>query len=229
MPFDILVVEDDEDINRLLCTLLQKRGYRTQAAFSGSEAKLLLTMKEYDLVLLDLMLPGITGEALITEIRGRSAVPVIVISAKTEVTGKIQMLQCGADDYMTKPFHKEEVMARVEAQLRRYKAVHGEEQAAVKPLLYNELVVDLASRTAKVKGELLPLTGKEFDLLAILARSPGKVFTREELYQAVWKERYAVEDNAINVHVSHLRNKLSKIDSDRVYIETVWGIGFKMA
>ncbi|AIQ11245.1 response regulator transcription factor [Paenibacillus durus] len=228
MRFSILVVEDDADINRLLCTLLNKQGYRTESAFSGSEAKLLLSMQGYDLVVLDLMLPGMSGEELIKDIRSHSFVPVIVISAKTATKGKIETLKNGADDYITKPFDKEEVLARIEAQLRRYKDFSAAEQI-VKPLVYQDLVLDIASRTAKVADKPMTLTSKEFELLVILVRSPGKVFTREDLYQAVWHERHAVEDNTINVHISNLRSKLSKNAPGQTYIETVWGIGFKMA
>ncbi|OBZ14935.1 DNA-binding response regulator [Bacillus sp. FJAT-27264] len=227
MSFSILVVEDDADINRLLCTFLGKKGYLTEAAFSGSEAKLLLSMRSYDLILLDLMLPGMSGEELIKELRGYSYVPIIVISAKGRMKDKIDMLKCGADDYITKPFDKEEVLARVEAQLRRYKDFSTPEQTSER-LVYQHLILDIYSRTAQVAGMPLSLTTKEFELLAILVRSPGKVFTREDLYQAVWHEKYAIEDNTINVHMSNLRSKLSKNNPDQTYIETVWGIGFKL-
>ncbi|UNK15863.1 response regulator transcription factor [Paenibacillus sp. N3/727] len=227
MPFNILVVEDDVDINRLLGTLLNKQGHQTESAFSGSEAKLLLSMRDYDLILLDLMLPGISGEELIKDIRSHSYVPVIIISAKGDMKDKIDLLKSGADDYITKPFDKEEVLARVEAQLRRYKNFSSVEQTA-KQLIYQDLVLDIASRTAKVAGNPMTLTSKEFELLTILLQFPGKVFTREDLYQAVWQEKYAIEDNTINVHMSNLRSKLSKNAPDRSYIETVWGIGFKM-
>ncbi|MUT65226.1 response regulator transcription factor [Paenibacillus sp. NEAU-GSW1] len=231
MPFHILVVEDDADINQLLCILLAKNGYKTEQAFSGSEAKLLLSMKRYDLALLDLMLPGLSGEALIRDIRSSSVMPVIVISAKTETQAKVEALKSGADDYITKPFIKEEVLARIEACLRRCNDFSSAEQAAQAApglLAYQDLVLDLSSRSAAAAGKPLTLTSKEFDILAILVRSPGKVFTREELFQMVWKEKYAVEDNTINVHVSNLRSKLSRSNPDGSYIETVWGIGFKM-
>lgn len=227
MPFNILVVEDDVDINRLLVTFLNKQGHQTESAFSGSEAKLLLSLRDYDLILLDLMLPGISGEELIKDIRSHSYVPVIIISAKGDMKDKIDLLRSGADDYITKPFDKEEVLARVEAQLRRYKNFSSVEQTA-KQLIYQDIVLDITSRTAKVAGNPMSLTSKEFELLTILLRYPGKVFTREDLYQAVWQEKYAIEDNTINVHMSNLRSKLSKNAPDRSYIETVWGIGFKM-
>ncbi|MBP1995058.1 response regulator transcription factor [Paenibacillus eucommiae] len=227
MPLNILVVEDDTDINRLLGTLLGKQGYQTESAFSGSEAKLLLSMREYDLVLLDLMLPGMPGEELMKDIRSHSYVPVIIISAKAETKDKIELLKYGADDYITKPFDKDEVLARVEAQLRRYKTFSLTEQTA-KQLIYQDLVLDITSRTVTLAGNPVSLTSKEFELLTILVRSPGKLFTREDLYQAVWHEKYVIEDNTINVHMSNLRSKLSKNTPDRIYIETVWGIGFKM-
>jgi DNA-binding response OmpR family regulator len=227
MAFNLLVVEDDQDISRLLCTLLHKQGYEAEPAYSGSEARLLLSMKTYDLVLLDLMLPGMSGDQLIKEIRERSFVPIIVISAKTAVKEKVDIIKSGADDYITKPFDKEEVLARVEAQLRRRN--NGGFSIAGDQLSYHNLSLDLAARSAAVNGKPLQLTAKEFELLAILVRSPGKVFTREDLYQAVWNERYVVEDNTINVHISNLRNKLSRLEPERAYIDTVWGIGFKMA
>ncbi|GIP26552.1 DNA-binding response regulator [Paenibacillus sp. J23TS9] len=227
MPFSILVVEDDADINRLLGTLLGKHGHETKSAYSGSEAKLLLSMQEYDLILLDLMLPGMSGEELMKYIRNHSYVPVIIISAKVEMKDRIDLLKCGADDYITKPFDKEEVLARVEAQLRRYKKFSSAEQIA-KQLIYHDLVLDITSRTATVAGIPMSLTSKEFELLTILMRFPSKVFTREDLYQAVWHEKYAIEDNTINVHMSNLRSKISKNAPEQSYIETVWGIGFKM-
>lgn len=227
MSFSILVVEDDADINRLLCTFLGKKGYVTESAFSGSEAKLLSSMRSYDLILLDLMLPGMSGEELTKELRSHSYVPIIVISAKASMKDKINMLKCGADDYITKPFDKEEILARVEAQLRRYKKFITPEQTSER-MVYQDIMMDMNSRTVQVAGKPLSFTSKEFELLAMLVRSPGKVFTREDLYQAVWHEKYAIEDNTINVHMSNLRSKLSKYNPDQTYIETVWGIGFKL-
>jgi Response regulators consisting of a CheY-like receiver domain and a winged-helix DNA-binding domain len=227
MPFTILVVEDDADINQLLCILLTKHGYVAEPAYSGSEAKLLLSMRKYDLIVLDLMLPGISGEALINDIRTRSVVPIIVISAKSDTPGKVEALRSGADDYITKPFVKEEVLARIDACLRRYTKFSSTEQAS-SSLAYRDLILDLTSRSAVAGGKPLALTSKEFEILAILVGSPRRVFTREDLYQTVWKESYAIEDNTINVHISNLRSKLARNNPDAHYIETVWGIGFKM-
>lgn len=223
----ILVVEDDAYINRLLCKIMEDSGYHADAAYSGSEAQLRLSMQVYDLVLLDLMLPGISGEELLKIIRESSYMPVIIISAKTELQEKITLLKSGADDYITKPFEKSEVSARVEAQLRRSKRylVQRSTQAILR---FRDLTLDIDSRAAFIAGKPLSLTAREFDLLAVLVQQPNRVFTREELYRLVWNEKYAVEDNTINVHMSNIRSKLLKIAPDIRYIETVWGIGFKM-
>lgn len=223
----ILIVEDDPYINRLLCKIIEDCGYTVDAAYSGSEAQLRLSMQAYDLVLLDLMLPGISGEELLKIIRESSYMPVIIISAKTELQERITLLKNGADDYITKPFEKAEVSARVEAQLRRSKRYPVQESTQAS-LRFRDLTLDIASRTASAAGKPLFLTAREFDLLTVLVQQPNRVFTREELYQLVWNEKYAVEDNTINVHMSNIRSKLSKTAPDTQYIETVWGIGFKM-
>lgn len=223
----ILIVEDDPYINRLLCKIIEDCGYTVDAAYSGSEAQLRLSMQAYDLVLLDLMLPGISGEELLKIIRESSYMPVIIISAKTELHERITLLKNGADDYITKPFEKAEVSARVEAQLRRSKRYPVQESTQAS-LRFRDLTLDIASRTASAAGKPLFLTAREFDLLTVLVQQPNRVFTREELYQLVWNEKYAVEDNTINVHMSNIRSKLLKTAPDTQYIETVWGIGFKM-
>lgn len=226
----ILVMEDDADINRLLCTILKKNGYLADGAFSGTEGKLRLTMETYDLILLDLMLPGLSGEEFLAEIRGgkESIVPVIVISAKTALSDKVAALSLGADDYVTKPFESAEVLARVEAQLRRFKRFQPQKEKREK-LEYKELSLDPDARTASVLGTPISLTAREFDLLALLIAQPEKVFTREALYARVWGGEYYGEDNTVNVHISNIRAKLAKVSPETEYVKTVWGIGFKMA
>ena len=223
----ILVVEDDEDINRLLCTVLSKNGYTATAAYSGSEAEMRLSMEQsYDLVLLDLMLPGLTGEELLTKIRRDKIMPVIVLSAKGQ-QDKLHVLGLGADDYVTKPFDIEEVLARVEAQLRRYKRFTP--SAGQKLLRYKELVLDPEGVTVTVKGKEIALTAREFSILELLMAYPKKVFTRANLFESVWDDEFLGDDNTINVHISNLRSKIARADPDNTYIKTVWGIGFKMS
>ncbi len=223
---NILVVEDDADINRLLCTILEGAGYACRAAFSGSEALLWVEKYDYDLIILDLMLPGATGEELIARIRRGKTMPIIVASAKVGVSDRVNVLKLGADDFIPKPFDNAEVLARVEAQLRR-----SREFSAPKPdmLSVGPLTLDRDSHTASVDGEELPLTGREFDILALLMDNPRRAFSRAQIYEAVWGEDFLGDENTVNVHVSNLRAKLAKADPDRSYIKTVWGIGFKLA
>ncbi len=221
---NILVVEDDVDINRLLCTILEGAGYTCRAAFSGSEALLWAEKYDYDLILLDLMLPGVTGEELIARIRRGKTMPIIVASAKVGVNDRVNVLKLGADDFIPKPFDNAEVLARVEAQLRRSRQF-GTPKADV--LSAGPLMLDKDSHTVTVNGEELSLTGREFDILALLMENPRRAFSRAQIYETVWGEDFIGDDNTVNVHVSNLRSKLGKIDPERSYIKTVWGIGFK--
>lgn len=223
----ILVVEDDPDINRLLCKILENNGYDVRPAFSGSEAMLWAEKYEYDLVLLDLMLPGLSGEEFIARIRGQRTMPILVLSAKVGVEDRVNVLRLGADDFVPKPFDNNEVLARVEAQLRRYQqfsAGAGEKQV----LRLRDLELDRDAISVTVSGTPVTLTAREFEILALLLSAPNKVFTRAQIYERVWGEEFFGDDNTVNVHVSNLRAKLSKV-SDQEYIKTVWGIGFKMA
>uniref|UniRef100_UPI003FF061F2 response regulator transcription factor n=1 Tax=Candidatus Fimivicinus sp. TaxID=3056640 RepID=UPI003FF061F2 len=223
----ILVVEDDSDINALLCRILSGAGYWSDSAFSGTEAQLRLQMGEYDLLLLDLMLPGLAGEELIAWLRAEKTMPIIVISAKAGLDARVNALRLGADDFIAKPFENEEVLARVEAQLRRYRLFSPAQQSA--RLHIGRLTLDCETLEAKANGNKLSLTAREFAILELLMRYPRRVFTRENLYEQIWGEPYYGEDNTVNVHISNLRAKLHKADPDGEYIKTVWGIGFKMA
>ena len=224
--FHILVVEDDPDINNLLFKIVTDAGYDCRQAFSGSEAALLAEQYTYDLILLDLMLPGLTGEKFIERLRQGKTMPIIVLSAKAGLEDRVNVLKLGADDFIPKPFDNAEVLARVEAQLRRYKKFSGE--AAGETLRLGDLVLDRESVSVTAGGKDITLTAREFEILALLMEHPKKVFTREQIYERVWGEDYMGDDNTVNVHVSNLRSKLSKV-SEREYIKTVWGIGFKMA
>lgn len=228
MPIKILVIEDDADINRILCRYLMKEQYLVTPAYSGTEARLLLKLDTFHLVLLDLMLPGVNGEELITEIRNTSQLPILVISAKTALTDKVTALKSGADDYMTKPFDREEVLARVGALLRR-SMLHNPSEAIKEEPTYHfkQLVLNPDSREVSVMGKPITLTAYEFDILQLLLQYPDKVFTKEQLYQDIWKTGYYGEDNTINVHISNIRKKIKEFDESS-YIKTIWGIGFKM-
>ena len=224
--FHLLVVEDDLDINNLLYKIVSDAGYDCRQAFSGSEAALLAEQYSYDLILLDLMLPGLTGEEFIARLRQGKTMPIIVLSAKAGLEDRVNVLKLGADDFIPKPFDNAEVLARVEAQLRRSREFSAP-RADV--LAVGALTLDRDSHTASLGGEELPLTGREFDILALLMENPRRAFSRAQIYEAVWGEAFLGDENTVNVHVSNLRSKLAKADPDRSYIKTVWGIGFKLA
>ncbi|HIT31872.1 MAG TPA: response regulator transcription factor [Candidatus Enterenecus stercoripullorum] len=222
----ILVVEDDADINRLLCTILEEAGYACRAAFSGSEAMLWAEKYDYDLVLLDLMLPGLTGEEFLARIRTGKTMPIIVLSAKVAVDDRVNALGLGADDYITKPFDNREVLARVEAQLRRSRSFSPGGGGA--ELTWGSLRLSKEDHTVAVDGREVSLTAREFAILALLMEHPKRAFSRAQIYESVWGEEFMGDDNTVNVHVSNLRAKLGKAAPGE-YIKTVWGIGFKMA
>lgn len=226
MQAKILVVEDDEDINRILKRYLEREQYEVVSAFSGTEAKLLLGMNQFDLMLLDLMIPGISGEELIKEVRKDTQLPILVISAKGALEDKVNALKNGADDYMMKPFERDEVIARVEAILRRSLQFAAKANTEKEFVLKN-LILKPVAREVYVIGKLIPLTAYEFDILHLMLQYPDKVFTKEQLYQDIWKAGYYGEDNTINVHMSNIRKKIKEFD-DESYIKTVWGIGFKI-
>lgn len=222
----ILVVEDDPDINNLLYKIVTGAGYDCRQAYSGSEAVLLAEKYSYDLILLDLMLPGLSGEEFIAKLRSGKTMPIIVLSAKAGLEDRVNVLELGADDFIPKPFDNAEVLARVKAQLRRYKKFSaGQEGEAFRR---GDLVLDRESVTVTAAGENVVLTAREFEILALLMAHPKKVFTRQQIYEQVWGEDYMGDDNTVNVHVSNLRSKLAKA-SPTEYIKTVWGIGFKLA
>jgi DNA-binding response OmpR family regulator len=221
----ILVVEDDNDINQLLCNVIKQSGYVPQPAFSGTEAMLYLQQQKWDLVLLDLMLPGMTGEEVLAKIAEQSLAPVMVISAKGEQQTKISTLRIGADDFITKPFDIEEVSARIDSHLRRYKRLQVSEN---KQLTYKELYLDADTKRVLVKKKEILLTAKEYSLLELFLSHPKKVFTKANLFESIWGEEYFGDDNTISVHISNLRSKLSKADSSEEYIETIWGMGYRL-
>ena len=229
MKNKILVIEDDADINTLLKKILERAGYEAETAFSGTEGRLLLKLNTYDLVLLDLMLPGLSGEELLTEIRKTLRMPVIALTAKAGLSDKVNVLGSGADDYITKPFEKQELLARIQAQLRRagdYSAVQADASSPQK-LTCRELELYPESHRVLLRGEEIPLTTHEFLLLQLLMANPQKVFSRENLYQSVWNSDFYGEDNAVSVHISNIRKKLAAL-TDEEYIQTVWGIGYKI-
>ena len=219
----ILVVEDDRNINDLLQMYLKKEGYTVETAFDGGAAVRLFSEKQPDLVLLDLMLPVMDGMTVCREIRKESSVPIIMLTAKGELDDKISGLQQGADDYITKPFEMREVIARVEAVLRR-----GTQEPAPKKqrLEFDKLIIDMDAFELIVDGKKVDAPPKEMELLFHLASSPNRVFSRNQLLDEVWSFDYFGDSRTVDVHVKRLREKLEGV-SDQWSIVTVWKKGYK--
>ena len=228
---NLLIVEDDNAIHQLLIDILESEtSYQYTSAYSGTEALLHLNHKSFDLILLDLMLPGMSGEEVLENIKETYYGGIIVLSAKNEIEDKVELLHIGADDYITKPFHKAELLARMESVLRRYQVdIPTNTHLQKDKINYRDITLCLNEYQAYFKDQKLQLTSTEFKILQVLVESPKEVFTREKLYQLIWDTDSFIEDNAINVHISNLRKKISEFDDSNPYIETVWGIGFKMS
>lgn len=218
----ILIIEDDSAIHSLINETLELHRFKTLSAYSGTEGKLLFEQNQVDLVLLDLMLPGMNGEEFLQEIRHNSGVPVIVISAKNDQHSKLELLTNGADDYITKPFDVKELLARIHIQLRHATKASVSNR---KEIHYKNISVNLETREVKINDQTLRLTGREYAILLLFLENPQKVFSRANIYESVWNEPFFDSDKTINMHISNLRNKLNREDTN--YIKTVWGIGFK--
>ena len=226
MSKKVLIVEDDKEINKILQTFLEQKGYEVWSAFDGHGATGCMAEREYDLILMDLMLPYKSGERLIKELREHSRTPVIVLSAKTMMETRLEVLRLGADDYILKPFDMEEVQVRMEVVLRRSGAAE-EKIMEADVLACGELKYFLTENRVAYGDQEITLTAKEMHLLKLFLENPEKVFTKANLYEAVWNDVYYYEDNTINVHISNLRNKLKKA-TGQDFIETVWGIGYRL-
>ena len=235
----ILIVEDDNDINSMIKTALSKEGYDCVSAFSGTEGLLRLEVDKFDLVILDLMLPGVEGQEVLKQTREKNNIPFIVLSAKDELDTKVDLLTLGANDYMTKPFELKELLARVQVQLRMSSAnsfnsgAAGTQDSKVsdnkgkKTLDYKELSLDLNSKELVVNGNNITLTAQEYKIMELFLKNPGKVFSKNEIYEYAWDDYYMGEDKTIYVHISNIRQKIKKY-TEQEYIETVWGLGFKL-
>lgn len=220
----ILIIEDDTNINNMVSEYLSGNGYACTQAFSGSEGSLRFSMEGFDLILLDLMLPGMTGEELIRMFAGK--VPVIVLSAKNELDSKVELLTAGANDYICKPFDLKELLVRIQVQLRSLPA--SKLPDAQTELHYKDWILDPETREMTAAGQPVELTLHEFRILELLMKHPKKVFTKQLIYEYAWEEEYFVEDKTINVHISNIRSKLKPSGTDS-YIQTVWGMGFKLS
>lgn len=231
MAEKILVVDDEQDIADLLETYLQNENYLVYKYYSAKEALACIENEEMDLAILDIMLPEINGFTLCQKIRKKYTYPIIMLTAKGEETDKITGLTLGADDYVTKPFRPLELIARVKAQLRRYKKytpMQNEKQSS--PILtYKKLTLNTQTYECQLEGKDIALTPTEFSVLRVLLESQGVVVTLEDLFYAVWKdEYYSKNSSTITVHIRHIREKLNDIGEKPQYIKTIWGVGYKI-
>ncbi|GAA2184279.1 response regulator transcription factor [Brooklawnia cerclae] len=218
----VLVVEDNADVNAMLARHLRAEGYDVRQAFDGPGALEGFAAGDVDAVLLDITLPNASGAGLLTAWRRSSQTPVIVVSARDAVWTKVDLLKLGADDYITKPFDLDELTARLEAVMRRARP------AQPRVLSYGRLSVDLESMRVTVDDQDIDLTVTEMRILEALMSVPGRVRTKASIHTEVWDEPYPGDDSAIKTHVSHLRGKLKAADPGTTYIETVWGLGYRM-
>ena len=223
----VLVCDDEKDIVAALKIYLEAEGYHVLTAFNGREALEVFAREPVDLILLDIMMPGMDGITTMSRLREQSNVPVIFLTAKSEDTDKVLGLNVGADDYITKPFNPVEMLARVRSQLRRYLQLGG---SAPKPavLRIGGVALDDNAKTVTLDGDPVALTPKEYDILHFLMQHPGKVFSPAEIYRTVWAELPLNADNALAVHIRHIREKIEINPADPRYIKVVWGKGYKM-
>ncbi|MDA1476931.1 response regulator transcription factor [Bacillus changyiensis] len=225
----VLVVDDDDDIVRLLDINLTNEGYHVLKASDGFEAIRLMETHHVCLLILDIMMPGIDGIEVCRKIREKSSIPIILLSAKDSDTDKVVGLSVGADDYIIKPFSTVELLARVKAQLRRYMFFNQNITNAIdQTIRIRGLEMNEQSRDVSLYGEKLRLTKTEFEILLLLAKTPNRVYTLEEIFESVWKERYFESHNTVMVHIARLREKLNDGIRDDQIIKNVWGVGYKI-
>lgn len=223
----VLFVEDNLEICEMLGGYLTAENFEVDCAYDGEQACQKFDSGTYHIVLLDLMIPKISGMDVMKHIRKSSTIPIIIISAKDTEVDKTLGLGLGADDYITKPFSVVEVLARVKANIRRtteYAAPRQEPEE----LTFRSLKMDLSNHTVTKNGVLLELTAKEFDILKLLLQNPKRVYTKAQIYSLIWNDVYVGDENAVNVHISRLRNKIEDNPRSPEYVITVWGIGYKL-
>ena len=224
----ILIADDDREIVDLIELYLAGEDYEIIKAYDGKECMELLKQHEISLLVLDIMMPHIDGLEVCKNLRETSNIPVILVSAKTAPLDKVQGLSGGADDYITKPFHPLELVARIKAQMRRYTELNPNRGNASREIIIKDLIINIDEHTVQKGDELCQLTPKEFDILLLPAQNRGQVFSSEALFEKVWKEAAFDQDNTIMVHIRKLRDKLGDNARRPKYIHTVWGVGYKI-
>ncbi|KML32521.1 response regulator transcription factor [Rossellomorea marisflavi] len=226
MGTNILIVDDEADIRNMISIYLKNEGYEVLEAADALEAFVVLKENRVDLIILDVMMPGMSGVEACMTIRQSYNMPIIFLSAKSEDLDKIHGLASGAEDYVTKPFNPLELMARVKSQLRRYKMTSGNSEPS-HLLEKGDLTVNERTNEVTVGGREVRLTPKEFHILSLLLRNQGQVFSIEQIYEAVWKEPFYKSDSTVMVHITNIRDKIEGNPKKPFYVKTVWGVGYK--
>jgi DNA-binding response OmpR family regulator len=226
--YNILICDDQPDIVNALKIYLAPEGYQLYEAFTGKEALALMQKVDFQLILLDIMMPEMDGITATAKIREFSNVPIILLTAKSETEDKVLGLNVGADDYITKPFVPVEVLARVRSQLRRYAQLGSRPDQQPGSLTIGGVTLDDRTKSVTVEGEQVALTPTEYSILHLLMANPGKVYSTKALYEAVWQEAALGSEGAVAVHIRHLREKIEINPSDPRYLKVVWGQGYKM-
>ncbi|MBC8062071.1 MAG: response regulator transcription factor [Clostridiaceae bacterium] len=225
----ILLIEDDISISEMVKNYLTKEGFMVTTAFDGEEGLLKFVSKDFDLILLDLMMPKLDGIETMKIIREKSSIPILIVSAKDSEVDKAIGLGLGADDYIAKPFSMIEISARIKASIRRAtKYSNSDKREETQIIRVGKLVIDLSNFLVSKNGEALQLTSKEFDILKLFVHNPNRVFTKAQIYSSIWNEEYYGDENVINVHMRRLREKIEDNPSTPQYIKTLWGIGYKL-
>lgn len=223
----LLVVEDDMEISNMINEFLTSEGFEIHQAYDGAEAIERLKKHSYDLILLDLMIPKISGMQVMKNVRKESKTPIIILSAKDTDSDKAMGLGLGADDYITKPFSLVELSARIKANIRRA-TVYVTKEEQQEEIQYKELTINLAQYQVLRNGEEIKLTATEFEILKLFAMHPNRVYTKAQIYQIIWDAPYQNDENVINVHMRRLREKIERDPKNPEYIQTLWGIGYRM-
>ena len=221
----VLVVDDEKLIVKGIRFSLEQDGMQVDAAYDGEEALAMAKENDYDIILLDIMLPKLTGFEVCQAIRETSDVPIVMLTAKGDDMDKILGLEYGADDYITKPFNILEVKARIKAIMRRSKS-EKQQSSSHSIIEKSDMKLDLESRRAYISGQEINLTAKEFDVLELLAKNPDKVYSREDLLNLIWGKDYPGDERTVDVHIRRLREKIEKSPSDPKYVHTKWGVGY---
>ena len=224
----ILMVDDDKEIADLVEIHLKGEGYQVYKAYNGKEALEIFDAEEIDLAILDIMMPGMDGNEVCAKIRQTSTIPIIMLSAKDSESDKVSGLVNGADDYVTKPFNTSELIARVNSQLRRYHSFGGVESKTSDVVNIENLWMDKSLHEVKAYGNPVKLTPSEFDILFLMASHPNKVFSTDEIFERVWKEKSFEMSNTVMVHIRRLREKIESGSDKSKIIKTVWGVGYKI-